>query len=95
MAGMLWSPILANELFRIHTMTMAWKTYDRSGRRLYPIRHYRPTFRFRDLPDWNVDYDDETWFDVAHNNEDRYFFRLRAFWNRLTGVFSRKVRVGE
>ncbi len=95
LAGNALSPILANELFRIHTMTMAWKTYDRSGRRLYPIRHYRPTFRFRDLPDWNVGYDDGTWFDVAHNNEDRYFFRLRAFWNRLTGVFSRKVRVGE
>jgi len=89
------APVLANELFRIHTMTMAWKTYDRNGRRLYPIRHYRPTFRLRDLPDWNVDYDDQTWFDVAVNNEDNRFFRLRSLWNRLTGVFSHKAQAGQ
>ena len=87
------SPILANELFRIHTITMAWKTYDRNGRRLYPIRHYKPTFRLRDLRDWTVDYDDETWFDVAHNNEDRRFYKLRSLWNRVTDVFSRKAHV--
>lgn len=83
------SPMLANELFRIHTITMAWKTYDRSGKRLYPIRHYRPTFRFRDLAGWDVDYDDQTWFDVAHNNEDKPFYRIRRVWHRLTGVFNR------
>lgn len=81
--------VLANELFRIHTITMAWKTYDRSGRRLYPIRHYRPTFRFSDLPKWQVDYDDHTWFDIANNNEDRRFFRMRRFWQHITGVFRR------
>ena len=72
---------------------MAWKTYDRNGRRLYPIRHYKPTFRLRDLRDWTVDYDDETWFDVAHNNEDRRFYKLRSLWNRVTDVFSRKASV--
>jgi len=76
-------------------MTMAWKTYDRNGRRLYPIRHYRPTFRLRDMPRWDVDYDDQTWFDVAINNEDHRFFRLRSFWNRLTGVFKRKAQPGQ
>ncbi len=84
------SPMLANELYRIHTITLAWKTYDRRGQRLYPIRHYRPTFRFRDLPKWQVDYDDQTWFDVAHNNEDRPFFRLRRIWGRLTGILRRR-----
>lgn len=91
LAGNALNPILANELFRIHTMTMAWKTYDRKGRRLYPIRHYRPTFRLRDLREWKVDYDDQKWFDVAHNNEDRPFYHLRNFWERLTGVFSHKT----
>ncbi len=83
------SPVLANEIFRIHTIAMAWKTYDRNGKRLYPIRQYRPTFRFRDLPDWDVDFDDVTWFDVAGNNEDRHFYRLRRFWNRITSVLAR------
>lgn len=87
--------LLANELFRIHTITMAWKTYDRNGRRLYPIRNYRPTFRLRDLRDWSVDYDDETWFDVANNNEDRNFYRLRGLWERLTNVFVKKERRNE
>ncbi len=84
------APLLANELFRIHTMTMAWKTYSREGRRRYPIKHYRPTFRFRDMHAWDVDYDDPIWFDIAHNNEDRHFFRPRQLWSRLTGVFRRK-----
>lgn len=83
---------LANELFRIHTITMAWKTYDRHGRRLYPVKHYRPTFRFSDMPDWDVDYDDTSWFSVAYNNEDRSFFRLRALWNRVTGILDRSTR---
>lgn len=81
------APVLANELYRIHTMAMAWKTYDRQGHRLYPIRHYRPTFKLRDLREWTIDFDDQTWFDVANNNEDRYFYRLRHLWNRLTNVF--------
>lgn len=86
-------PILTNELYRIHTITLTWKTYNREGKRLYPIKHYRPTFRFRDLKDWTVDYDDESWFSIAHNNEDRHFFRLRRFWERITGVFSKKQSV--
>lgn len=72
---------------------MAWKTYDREGKRLYPIKHYRPTFHIGDLREWNVDYDDASWFDIAHNNEDRPFFRLRKLWRRMTGVFHRKSTV--
>lgn len=87
------APLLANELYRIHTITMAWKTYDREGKRLYPIKHYRPTFHIGDLREWNVDYDDASWFDIAHNNEDRPFFRLRKLWRRMTGVFHRKSTV--
>lgn len=95
LANNMLAPTLANELYRIHTMTMAWKTYDRNGHRLYPIRNYRPTFRLRDLPNWSVDYDDQTWFDVAHNNEDHKFFRMRSLWNRMTGVFNRKAQPGQ
>lgn len=86
------SSVLANELYRIHTITMAWKTYDRNGRRLYPIKHYRPTFRLRDLKAWTVDYDDESWFDVANRNEDRRFYRTRQLWERLTSLLKPKSR---
>ncbi len=85
------APELANEIYRIYTITMAWKTYDRDGRRLYPIKHYRPTFRLRDLKDWTVDYDDLSWFGVAGNNEDRPFFRLRKLCNRLTTMFNSRI----
>lgn len=85
-------PALANELFRIHTMTMAWKTYSLDGTRLYPVRHYRPTFRFGDLKEWEIDYDDTRWFDVAANNEDRLFFRTRRLWHRITSVFKAKTK---
>ncbi len=82
---------LASELYRIHTITMAWKTYDRQGRRRYPIKHYRPTFRLGDLREWDVDYDDTSWFGVAFNNEDRRFYHLRSLWRRITGVFGRNT----
>lgn len=76
---------LANEIFRIFTITMAWKTYTPDGRRRYPIKRYRPTFRLRDFKDWDVDYSDLKWLSVANNNEDRPFFRTRRLWRRLTG----------
>ena len=85
------SPQLAAELFRIHTITMAWKTYDREGRRLYPIKNYRPTFRLGDLRKWDVDYDDTLWFSIAATNQDRRFFGLHKFWDRITGIFTRKT----
>ncbi len=89
------TPVLANELYRIHTMTMAWKTYDREGKRRYPIKHYRPTFRIGDLREWNVDYDDHLWFDVAHNNEDKALFHSRKLWHRLTDIFRPKTSAPE
>lgn len=76
---------LSDEIYRIFTITMAWKTYDREGKRLYPIKHYRPTFRLRDLKDWTVDYGDTSWFNVAENNQDRPFFRTRKLWRKITG----------
>jgi len=76
---------LADEIYRIFTITMAWKTYDTEGRRLYPIKHYRPTFRLRDLKDWTVDYNDLNWFSIANNNQDRPFFRTRRLWRKITG----------
>ena len=76
---------LADEIYRIFTITMAWKTYDRYGRRLYPIRHYRPTFRLRDLKDWDVDYGDLHWLTVADNNQDHTFYNTRRIWRRMTG----------
>lgn len=78
----------AAELYRIYTITMAWKTYDSHGRRLYPIRGYRPTFRLGDLQNWDVDYDDTSWLHVSHYNEDRHLFRLRSLWARITGILS-------
>lgn len=77
-------PMLANELYRIYTITMAWKTYDREGRRRYPIKHYRPTFRLRDFKEWNVDYDDTNWIDTwTTNNEDRRFYKFRKIWGKV------------
>ncbi len=75
----------SDEIYRIYTTVMAWKTYDQTGRRLYPIKHYRPTFRLRDFGKWDVDYADVSWLRVARTNQDTPFFRTRRFWNKLTG----------
>ncbi|MDE7376517.1 MAG: hypothetical protein K2N16_06690, partial [Muribaculaceae bacterium] len=77
----------AYEIHRVYTMTMAWKSYDRNGNRLYPIKNYKPTFRISDFKDWDVDYSDMHWMMVAENNADRPFFKLHRFWNRyVTGA---------
>lgn len=81
------APALAAELNRILTITMAWKTYDRQGRRLYPIKNYRPTFRLRDARDWDVDYNDPVWLSVASDNQDRPLYRLRRMLRKITGLW--------
>jgi hypothetical protein len=83
------APILTAEIHRIYTVAMAWKTYDKDGYRLYDIRHYKPTFRLRDLHRWDVDINDTAWLTVAGNNEDVPFFRLRRLWRRyVNGINS-------
>lgn len=77
------APMLSAELYRLYTITMAWKSYDRNGRRLYKIKHYRPVFRLKGIQNWDVDFNDLQWLKVAHNNEDRRFFRLRKWWMRF------------
>lgn len=75
------------EITRLHTIAMAWKTYDHEGRRRYRIKHYRPTFNVRDIHNWDVDYNDPTWLYISDNNQDVPFFRLRRFWRRyINGV---------
>lgn len=78
---------LTSEIRRIVTVAMAWKTYDENGRRLYGIKHYRPTFRLRDLHKWNVDYNDKRWLEVSLLNQDSPFFNLRRVWRKVTSVF--------
>ncbi len=83
-SGMMKSGLVARsfayEMHRVYTMTLAWKTYDVNGKRLYPIKNYRPTFRLSDFKHWEVDYNDLQWLNVAKNNEDVPFSRLRKFW---------------
>lgn len=80
----------AMELYRVFTITMAWKTYDREGKRLYPIKNYRPTFRLRDFSKWDVDYEDMHWMSVAQNNQDKPLYRLRRLWRKyINGIDER------
>lgn len=74
------SPRLGAEIFRIYTITMAWKTYDSKGHRLYPIRNYRPTFRLTDIDKWTVDYEDLHWLRVARINQDTPFYFIRKLF---------------
>lgn len=81
------NPLLSAEIVRLYTVTMAWKTYDRNGRRRYKIKHYKPTFHLDDLPNHDVDYNDVTWLYVADNNQDTPFYRLRRLWRKyISGV---------
>lgn len=83
---------LNSELTRIYRVAMAWKTYDREGNRLYRIKHYRPTFRLKDIRNWDVDYNDGHWLTVGRFNADTPMFRFCRFFTRLGSRFRRKSR---
>lgn len=76
------SPMLAAEIHRLYTVTMAWKTYNADGRRLYKVKNYRPIFRIKGIQDWDVDFNSPRWLNVARFNEDKPFYRLRRLFNR-------------
>lgn len=79
------TPMLASEIHRLYTVTMAWKTYDADGRRLYKVKNYRPVFRISGICDWDVDFNSPLWLRVAEFNEDKPLFRLRRLLHRLGG----------
>ena len=76
-------PRLASELHRLYIITMAWKSYDLEGRRLYKIKHYKPVFRLQGINKWPVDFNDPHWLEVARLNQDRPLFGLRRFMQRF------------
>ena len=82
------TPMLASEIHRLYTITMAWKTYDVEGRRLYKVKNYHPIFRLDGICDWDVDFNSPKWLDVARLNEDKRFFRLRKLWRSIYTVKS-------
>lgn len=76
------SQVMAAEIHRLYTVTMAWKTYNIEGRRLYKMKNYRPAFRLKGISDWEVDFNNPQWLDVARFNEDKPLFRLRKLFRR-------------
>lgn len=80
------TPSLAAEIHRLYTITMAWKTYDADGYRLYKVKNYHPLFRLDGICEWDVDFNSPTWLDVANLNEDKPFFRLRKLWRNLYAI---------
>lgn len=75
---------LSSELVHIYLVAMAWKSYNIDGSRRYKIKNYRPTYSLSEINSWNVDFNDIRWLKVSRLNEDKPFFRLRRFINRIT-----------
>lgn len=78
------SPLLASEIHRLYHVTMAWKTYDAEGRRLYKIKNYRPMFRLNGICDWDVDFNNPLWLQVSSFNQDKPLYSLRKLWRKYT-----------
>lgn len=76
------APLFSAEFIRLYTIAMAWKTYTAEGKRRYLIRNYVPTFCIRDIKNWDVDYNDIRWLDIARNNQDVPMYGLRRFWRK-------------
>lgn len=75
-------PMLSAEIYRLFTITMAWKTYTVTGHRRYAIKGYRPTFHISDIFNDDIDFNDPRWLCVSFQNQDRRFWRFRRFWRR-------------
>lgn len=88
------SHYLLSELNRVYQVAMAWKTYDERGRRLYSIKHYRPTFRLRDIKNWEVDFNDPHWLAIAKNNQDKFWYPVRRLFNKRMRTGSEPERKG-
>lgn len=77
------SPAFQAEFSRLYTVTMAWKTYDAHGRRLYKVKNYQPVFRLKGICDWDVDFNSPKWLNVARFNQDKPFYRLRRYFHNF------------
>lgn len=77
------TPMLAAEIHRLYTVTMAWKTYDADGFRLYKVKNYHPLFRLNGICDWDVDFNSPLWLEVSRFNEDKPLFRFRRMLRRI------------
>lgn len=75
------------EFNRLFKVAMAWKAYDINGCRKYRVKNYKPMFRLHGIIDWDVDFNNPRWLEVAHNNEDHFLFRFKRLWSRLMSVF--------
>jgi hypothetical protein len=49
---------------------------------LYQIKNYKPTFRLRDIRNWDVDYNDHHWMTVTHINEDKLLYPILKIFMR-------------
>ena len=77
------TPILAAEIYRLYTVGNTWSTYDKTGRRRYEIKGYRPAFRLKGIQNWDVDFNDPEWLFVSVNNQDSSFWMLRRYWHHF------------
>lgn len=78
------NPLFSAEIIRLHTVAMAWKTYDKNGKRKYKIKHYTPTFRFCDIHKWDVDYNDPLWVKIHLFNQDSFLYKIRRLWHKYS-----------
>lgn len=85
------SPLFKNEINRIYTYAMTWKTYEKTGKRRYKIKYYKPTFRLEDMETWGIDYNDPIWLYVSKVNEDSRFFKVRTFWHKYIIGFVKNI----
>lgn len=78
---------LSAAIVRLVDVVTAWKTYDLSGRRLYKIKNYRPSFNLGDIETFDVDYSNPIWLDIKDCNQDKRFWRIRRFWKQFLTRF--------
>lgn len=74
------SGVFKAEIYKLHTTLLAQKTYSVDGKRLHPIKNYRPLFSFKEILTSEADFSNPMWMLLSVQNEDNKFYKLKKWW---------------
>jgi len=83
------APISITDTTRLATIILTEKTFDEEGNRRLKLKSYRPSFNLIDVRKSKLDFQDNKWIRISMFNSDVRFFKLKRFWLKFVGCFSK------
>lgn len=80
------STMTVSDISRLATIMVTEKTYKESGQRKLKLKSYQPTFDLIDVRESPLNFHDNKWLKIAVYNSDNRFFRIKRWWNKVSGL---------